>query len=368
MTESSAQQSLALQFNKRELRVEFWDPAPDNFLGCSCNIYGGSGTGKTVFLREILCRLQHKIERFYVFSGTAGISRDSFFTDKVVPSPFLHNSLDMETIKRILDYQELLIQVENQSTNVNFVVGLAEKMPSTPLWDMRLSEFRRLQERFNQVSRTCPDDSPELLEWKSKFCLDVLSAVAVALENQGRNTLLTEGELLVVKRRGKVAQGICIIVDDLADAVAQLKGKDLEQLTKMYIKGRHYRLTFFMVLQDITFLKAALRSNGMINCFTCSNSARKFIFNASSGIDRPSSHLALAISARVFENSDQLHHVLIFLKSERDQFRFSKARPPSEMPMIRLGAERYWLMAQEIEKRRSSRIQISSDNSFRNRI
>lgn len=362
--------SLALEYDSRELRVRMWEPSPDKFLDRSCNIYGGSGTGKTVLLREILCRLQREIDCFYVFSGTAGISQDSFFTNEVVPSPMLYPSLNMETIKNIIDYQEVLIQVEHQSRNADYVIALAEKLPSNPEWSPKLAKFRKLYNTYVQRRDSRIARAEALQHFQQTFCESLLLAIKNEQQKlpEGSLSPFSEGEQLVIKQRGKPAPRVCIILDDLADAVQRLKGKDLEQLTKMYIRGRHYRLTFFMILQDITFLKSALRVNGMINCFTCADSARKFIQNGSSGLDREAGKRALAISDRVFDDHERTHNVLVYLKESKERFWYTRARPPAEMPVIRLCADRYWVLAQEIERRRASRIQVSTDNAFRSLV
>lgn len=362
------EETIALEYESREIRLKMWPPEPKNLLDRSCNIYGGSGTGKTVLLREILCLLQHEISCFYVFSGTAGVSSDSFFTSDVVPAPMLNSSLDMNIIKNILDLQELQIELEHKSRDVEYVMSLVDKWPdSSKAWTTTVAEFRRLSVRFVKLRNAGKVRAEALKEFQTRFCVRALKAIRDQIE-AGRVSEPPYGELDQVIIKDKPAPRVCIIIDDLADAVQQLKGEELKQLTKMYIKGRHYRLTFFMVLQDITFLKAALRSNGMINCFTCSDSARKFMGNASSGIDRASQKKALAIVERVFEDNERFHNVLVYLKDAREHFCFTRARDPSKMPVIRLCSERYWRIANEIERNKASRIQVSSDNAFRNRI
>jgi hypothetical protein len=335
-------------------RVNFLPLDPDRFLNKSTNLYGGSGSGKTVILREILCTLQHRISDFYVFAGTTGTSDDSFFSPDVVPSPMLYSVLDMEKISNIVSLQELRIKLYKSSRNPEYLLGLADACGPSCLEP----SFRNAVQTFvNNRAMMDPTRSARLSE-------SIVSRLQAAILAHKARATFDQAQKRVISFFGQEVPTVGIIFDDLAVEISALKGHDLELLTNLYTKGRHYKITFFMVLQDITYLKTPLRSNGMINIFTCAGSASKYFMNKNTSTDRPTLDTAKKVTASIFERPAK-HFVLVYLKDDPVKFYYTKARDPRTMPRIRLGAQHNWELARRLEEESNKKIKLSASNPYK---
>lgn len=327
---------------------------PDQFLNKSTNLYGGSGSGKTVILREILCTLQHRITDFYVFAGTTGTSDDSFFSPDVVPSPMLYAALDMEKISNIVSLQELRIKLYKSSRNPEYLLGLAELCGPACLEP----EFKSAVQTFiNNRAMMQPERALKLSDL-------IVKRLQTAIIAHKAGATFDQAQRRVMSFFGQEVPTVGIIFDDLAAEIGALKGRELELLTNLYTKGRHYKITFFMVLQDITYLKTPLRSNGMNNIFTCAGSASKYFMNKNTSTDRATLEKAKKIIATVFERPAK-HYVLVYLKDDPKKFYYTKARDPRLMPRIRLGAPHNWELARRLEEESNKKIKLSATNPFK---
>lgn len=311
----------------------------DLFLNKSTNLYGGSGTGKTVVLREILTGLQHKIDDFYVFCGTLGVSADAFFGPSNVPSHMLFSSLAMEKVRSIFYLQEARIKLAECAADPEYLAMLAEaNSPGCIIGNLKeaLARYRNArssvsEERVKTVAK--------------RLC----AQLGTVIQRELHPERLTFEQNCVAKVIGVNVPNVGIIFDDLAAEIGKLTGDDLTMLTNLYTKGRHFRITFFVLLQDVTFLKTPLRNNGMINLFTDAISCSRFFENKASG-GKELLNVAKRVSAQVHAIADN-HYVMMYLKGDARPFSFVKSRPPASLPAIRLCSELHWRAARAIESK-----------------
>jgi hypothetical protein len=303
------------------------------FLNKSTNLYGGSGTGKTVILREILSGLQSKIDDFYVFCGTLGVSDDAFFSPSNVPRHMLFSELKMPQVRQIFFLQEFRIKLAECAGDPEYLAELAEaNNPGCLRGD--------LQEALARYRTAKSTVSIERVKDVSKRLCQQIGAI---IENNLHPERLTLEQQSVAKVIGVPVPNVGIIFDDLGGEISKLTGEDLVLLTNLYTKGRHFRITFFVLLQDVMFLKVALRNNGMINIFTDGTSSTRFFENKASG-GKELALKAKRVSLQVHAIAEK-HYVMVYVKSTPQPFSFTKSRAPAELPVIKLCCDRHWRVA-----------------------
>lgn len=329
--------------------VEYRDIDARLFLNKSTNLYGGSGTGKTVVLREILTGLQHTIDDFYVFCGTLGVSNDAFFSPSNVPSHMLFSALDMGRVRNIFYLQEARIKLAECARDPEYLAAAAEANSPGCL----VGPIAEALERFRNARSTVSAERVSAVA--ERLCAQLGALIHKDLHPER----LSFAQNSVVRVIGVRVPNVGIIFDDLAAEISKLTGEDLTMLTNLYTKGRHFRITFFVLLQDVTFLKTPLRNNGMINLFTDAMSSSRFFENKNTG-GRELAATAKKVSNQVHAISDK-HYVMMYLKSTAKPFSFVRSRAPRDLPPIKLCSALHWRAARAIESK-GRRVKLDPKN------
>ena len=247
----------------------------DDLLNKSTVFYGASGTGKTFGLFSLTHLLQPHIDLWYVFSPTAGLDRNSPYNDDVIPAMFRCHRLDFRKLKLIIDGQELKVTIYNKSNDPQILFEILSHLPESKT---QLSIYKSMYNKVNIDIKSLPPDKKARVELAREKIIVQLKIRIL----RNRDTLfkldsqiLPEDLKTIIKNIHRKPD-IGIIFDDMGPEMKKASGELDLLLDELYTRGRHYRITFFNLLQDLTQLKPGQRTNGMNFIFTDPASAIRY--------------------------------------------------------------------------------------------
>jgi ABC-type dipeptide/oligopeptide/nickel transport system ATPase component len=273
------------------VKVARLDVKPPLFVDRTVAIYGPSGTGKTVIMKNIMRVVSPHIEQVLVIAPTEPTNRSyEGFVDPTLihyrmwaaPKPGELKGKDTEAkgtqrfLENIWDRQEMMAATYKRANNPAVLSQLFGRLPRA-VRDRGHEHINainsRREEILQRIYRQFKYD-PGLLESKAKEInkkfKDMLSLIYKKFIIPNYADLHSAGDLSEDEkfslRYVEFNPRLLLIFDDCA---AQLKPMfKLDIMRKLFYQNRHSFITVIFGLQDDTDLAANLRKNAFVSFFT----------------------------------------------------------------------------------------------------
>ncbi len=329
--------------------------------------YGGTNSGKSVLVKELMEFINDHVSAFFVFCPTDA-ANGAYSSSDTIKRPFIFSDIappeeptvtargrkkersleDRATdfLNRIIKRQEKAGETYGRVRNLETLAAVYEKLHRLSAgWFASREEYEAARARFageqrvleatrshyartvDSVKRRYQDDrlADELSkmagtfdDWFTCFYQKCLLEWRDVI---WQNVSLTEEEKFVITYIG-FNPNIVLVFDDCA---AEMKGVfKREAFRKIFYQGRHLYITAFLVCQDDTDLGPELRKGAYMSFFTQPAMLRTFV-------GRPGNDKALAKvlsegAGRVFEGHRKMFN---FRSDPRGQYWYSyTAKPP----------------------------------------
>lgn len=243
-------------------------------------IYGPSGTGKTIIIKNIMGILDGHIEQVFVVSPSepSNCAYDGF-----VKSPLIHYRMFIEDpenpkkddpkkgmlrfIDAIWKRQEMMSNIYKRANKMDTLMNLYMRLPTRVKKDAMKYIQLINSSRVSALDMVTSEDKKKEINSKFKKMLVMIykKYIIQDYESLYKSKDLSDDEKYTL-RYIVFNPRLLLIFDDCA---AQLKAAfNTEQFRRLFYQNRHSSMTICLSCQDDTDLCANLRKNAFISFFT----------------------------------------------------------------------------------------------------
>lgn len=350
-----------------EFKISFQDLIKKNTV-----VYGGTGSGKTTIIDDILNKLNGHIDICIVFSGSE-IANGNY--KKRIPEVMIHTDIRFANsepqtkkkikesekidaaIKLILNRQELNTQVYANANKHKNILSLF-KLTSRRIYEDAMASINSAERKKDRIINSikhmdCADtDKPAYINrCNEAFRVCIIKHMKRAIVKD-RDRIMKSPKLSDEERYAlnyiDLNPNLLIIFDDMADVLKTYADK-VESLKTLFYKGRHYSITSLISCQSHNDLPPNLRANAHISIFTSRTCATGFFNNTANAIGEDVKRIAEQVIPRVFcaKGTPNEYRKLVYEKDNIHPFQHYTAVCHGK---FRFGSDEYWAYCESIKR------------------
>ena len=290
----------------------------DSLINRSVLLFGGSNSGKTVLIRDILFNLRQHVPMCHVFCPTNDYNGS--YTN-MIPKTLIKPELNVQELEEIVLKQRKRSELFKKVNNVLILKSIAFKLDL----DHKLKKKYFIMENYYEKLLENDKDkkySDQLKKMHEEGTIKFFKEEITRLYDQNKNSVsFTEAEQNTVKYLNFNPKMVIVMDDCTSDSKHWGKSTVLNEL---FYQGRHYNITTIISLHNDTALPPGIRKNAFINIFTEAQPARGFFKagtsnNWTKGEEREANAF---INALFGPNSKKSFKKLCYLKEGDEEFKF----------------------------------------------
>lgn len=303
-----------------------------DFLDKTSVLYGGSGSGKSTIIFNILHELRNDIKQIIVIAPTDrtnGAYSGTSTTPGVVPKPLVHHTLSEELLIKIWERQEMLTSIYKQVNDpvllesIYMKLGLGSVNKILSRADVaKADKIIQISDQYVDktiVAKKVKEIEDQYNEFKILIYKRYISANIDTLIKMGVGADGKSREALVLKYIN-INPRMVIIFDDCSAEFKNLKTKEGKTiLEKMFFQGRWAMLTILIAVHDDKMLDSELRKNAFISIFTNSQSAIAYLTRPINGFPRSVANKVISTFNDVYIG----HQKLAYVRSQEKFYRLT---------------------------------------------
>lgn len=279
------------------------------FLNKSIILYGSSGSGKSIIMRDIMYTLKDHIPNIVVIAPTNYLNKS--FND-IVPSPYIFNDVTEDLIQKIFKRQKVVVKLYNMVNDYNKLETIYNKIAKNNdhiIKHKMIASYKTIKQKFeeNQTYNIVEKKIKlkELEDVHKKALIDYYKKIinrlkAIILTNPSYKNILDDSEIQIIKCLN-INPNLLLILDDCAyNANVWCKYSEIKEI---FMNGRHHKITVMISFQDDKLLDSGLRKNAFINIFTTEIVCNAFFQRSANNFTKQDRSKMSIIAKNIF-NSD----------------------------------------------------------------
>ena len=338
----------------------------NNHLDKTTLIFGGSGSGKTTMIEEVLYLLKDHISNFLVIAPYTSMKA---YRDKL-PARCIKEDLTKKKLQKIWDRQYHVTQIYNTANDINILEALFKKAPDRQSHVMIEAIKKKASEILNKIEENTGLNFAK----KRAQRLSVNELQTKRIKATYRNAIRNNKTILdrmALAPREKIAleyldidPRFCLVLDDCSDKFASwmkyFKKGEINPFESIFYRGRWNFITLIFAAHDDKLVATELRKNARVTMYGNSQALVSSINKQGNGFNTKEKKLAMLYAERVFcdENSEEkLYQKLCYLREESPPFRYTVS---NLYPEFQLGGTALWNIASKMPKKED----VLSSNPF----
>ena len=315
------------------ISIPWCDKAPSLFLDRTTLIYGGSNTGKTTIIEDLMMIVKPYIPTILVIAPKSTAER--FYRTKV-PSICIKDVsyINKERLEKIWKRQVDSTEVYDVANDLKNLENLFNKCNDDVSTLLKNAMIQRSYNNILDIEKDSKKDEGEKSALKNniKNILDdnLIKLYKKIISNNKESLLrhdLSRIEKIVLKFL-YFNPKMLIIFDDCSEYFPvwmKLFGKDNNIFLSMFFKNRWNHLTLKIACHDEKLLSTELRKNVHVSIFTSSQALMSSVNKAQSGFSSGEKKNASLIAEKVFgDDGDNIkkHRKVCYLKDANPNFQY----------------------------------------------
>lgn len=295
------------------------------FLNKSIILYGSSGSGKSMIMRDILYILKDHIPNILVIAPTNHLN-GSF--DDIIPPQLIFPDVTEELIQNIFKRQKTVVKLYNMVNDFTRLEAIYNKLAQAS--DQHI-KHKIVQSYYNIKSKYQQNNDLNIVEKKIKLKeLDDLHKKSLTefykkVINRYRTQIITNNdaqkrfddiEFKIIKCIN-INPNFLLILDDCAYN-ANIWSR-YSEIKEIFMNGRHHKITFMISFQDDKLLDSGLRKNAFINIFTTEIVCNAFFQRSANNFTKQEKNKMTKLSSYVFNDpklKDKNYKKLVYIKDK----------------------------------------------------
>jgi len=335
------------------------------FVDRTTLIFGGSMTGKTTIMEEILYKCKDYIPNYIVIAPRTS---DSAYRSKL-PEKCIKEDLSKELLSGIWERQVSITQVYNIANDKNNLGSLFMKINNTEYINMINNIIMLKNKKIDEINK---DDNITIGERKSQTVNieDLTNKKVIAIYKKiirGSRTYLSKMKLTdmeaITLQYLDLNPRLMLIMDDITEKfkswTKMYKTGEDNVLENIFYRGRHNFITLVAAAHDDKMIPTELRKNARVTYYTSSKALIASMTKQQSGFSKDEKKLLQDISGVVFSNKSgkKEYKKLCYLQGEEQPFKYLIA---DVYPEFKLGSKVFRNLADKMPKSENK----LSDNPF----
>jgi len=329
-------------------KLPFLEKNKSDYIEQNIILYGESGSGKTVLIREIMYMVKDDIPNIIIISPTED-SNQSYAG--LVPRSCIKEDITVNELKRLYDRQQEAKKIYLVANDLSKLGKLFHRCASTKekeLFNRIRNHFYKKIERFKSEASDIEKQKNiinKLNKAKNNTIKEYYKNVISKYKKHLLKSDISEEEKRILTYL-KFNHRIMIIFDDYS-ASAQQWAKD-ETVRKILFQGRHEGITFIIAIHNFSLLNTDIRTNAHLNIFTTSISAIRYFSASSNGFSKSERNEAEHIINGIWKkNETNNHKKLVYQRNGSDKFKYTIAEIRDS---FKFGSPYLWKLCENIEK------------------
>lgn len=285
------------------------------FLDKTTVLYGNSGSGKSIFITDLLYTLRGHAKQILVVSPTD--LSNKVYSSGIVELPFIHYHITDELLIKMWKQQEKyakIYAIVNDYDNISKLflklndkgaISLIERVTKE-----KLEKLAAVMNKFLDVDVQNKKKN-EIEKNYKEFIHTIRKKYLQMYKNKLTN--LTEEETNILKHLDFNPR-LVLVLDDCTADIKDIKSFEAKQiLKKMFYQGRHYFVTIILAIHDDKALPGELRNNAYISLFMEPRMINVYFGRDTNGFSRTEKKEIEKMANDVFSVPYQK---LVFIKNE----------------------------------------------------
>lgn len=347
---------------EKDLHIPFVKRDPTLYHKKMTLIFGGSKTGKTTIVKDILYLLKNLIPNVFIIAPT-NVSNNSF--TGIVPPILIKSTLEQKWLEDLWERQKEATEIYQFVNNLDNLKSIYdeisdenEKYIEMEMKKMTIKMIRKVEKSklLNIMEKKNKKDKLLKLEKKSliKFYKTIIHNNKTYLRRKKEN------KYKIILNYLNFDPNILLLLDDCA---SQFKSwyKKCNVIKKIFYEGRHKYLTTIITAQDDKEIDSELRKNAMITIFTSAQSALANFERASNNYSKDIKEKAKLCISEIFKNNNNDYKKMVFFRDSYNQFQYIRANLYDRFTMC---SNIWWILSKKMKKKN----QINKNNRFISKI
>ncbi len=301
------------------------------FLNKSIILYGSSGSGKSMIMRDILYILKDHIPNVLVIAPTNHLNK-SF--DDIIPSQLIFPDVTEELIQNIFKRQKAVVKLYNMVNDLNKLEHIYNKIAQIQDNQIKyklINSYSIIKSKYEKNKDLHIVEKKiklkELEELHKKSLMEFYKKVINRYRNQiinNKNIQLKfdETEFNIIKCIN-INPNFLLILDDCAYN-ANIWSKYIE-IKEIFMNGRHHKITFMISFQDDKLLDSGLRKNAFINIFTTEIVCNAYFQRSANNFTKQEKNKLTKLSNCIFNDpklKEKNYKKLVYIKDKNPNVYF----------------------------------------------
>lgn len=295
------------------------------FLNKSIILYGSSGSGKSMIIRDILYILKDHIPNILVIAPTNHLNK-SF--DDIIPSQLIFPEVTEELIQNLFKRQKAVVKLYNMVNDIskleNIYNKIAQQYDNSIKYKL-ISSYNQIKQKYTSnnelhiVEKKIKLKELEDLHKKSvtEFYKKVINRYRNSIiNNKSLQSKFEDTEFNIIKCIN-INPNFLLILDDCGYN-ANIWSKYTE-IKEIFMNGRHHKITFMMSFQDDKLLDSGLRKNAFINIFTTEIVCNAFFQRSANNFTKQEKNKMSKLAHHIFNDNklkDKNYKKLVYIKDK----------------------------------------------------
>lgn len=294
------------------IEVPMFEKNHKSFLNKSIILYGSSGSGKSMIMRDILYILKDYIPNVVVIAPTNNLNHSY---DGIIPSQLIFSEVTDDLIKNIFNRQKGVVNIYNMINNItkleNIYLKIA-KHDDNIIKTKIENGYMNIKGKYDQNNSIHISEKKIKLQELDSLHKEKMKEFYKKVINKYRNIINSNNsyyknifddiELKIINFIN-INPAMLLIIDDAAVS-ANIWCK-YQEIKELFMNGRHWKMTFMISFQDDKLLDSSLRKNAFINIFTTETICNAY-FNRTANNFTPQEKKRMAKIANFIFNDPKL--------------------------------------------------------------
>lgn len=335
-----------------------------NFIDQTTIAYGASGSGKSVFITDVMHMLKPYVPQVIIVSPTDPSNKT--YSNGMVSPPLIHYELTEDLLITIWKRQEAFAAVYTKVNTFEVLESLFMRLQheraNSILERMNVvkaEKIMKLHDMFKGDEPKIAGKTKDIEDQLHDMKLLVFKKFIVTNTAQLAKLELTNDERFALEHITFNPRMLIVLDDCSADfrKIKSIEGKSV--LNKMFFQNRWSFMTVIIALHDDKLMDSELRKNVFVNAFTTSQAAITFYSRVSNAGTTAIARQVAKWASEGLWKANGKNQKLVFLRSEGSFFRFTASQ---HMPFT-FGAG---CVSKYCEAVKSTGINIDPNNPFMN--
>lgn len=327
------------------LEIPWLEKSVNNFLDKTTLIFGGSNSGKSTIIEEILHICKNDIPNYIVIAPKTS---DSIYRQKL-PAKCIKDDLTKKRLEMIWNRQFHMTQAYNIANDINVLESLFFRTPDKKSIIMMQAIKQRASLCIEQIEKNATLNFAQKKTQKTtietlmnekikKLYKDTIRQYKDQIKTQN----LEEKEKVALEYLDTNPR-LMIVIDDCSEKfqgwMKLFKKNETNPFESIFYKGRHNFITLVFASHDDKLIGTELRKNARITIYTSSQALVASLNKAGSGFTTQEKKTAMKMAGKIFTSEDdkiKSHQKFCYIREDAHPFKYTIA---NLYPDFRLGCE-----------------------------